>query len=460
MNCLTLLKVSEIDFDESPVNRTEMLGRVLFLIFNSDIPTYRSKPDLKDCEYVLGYFCEIMLRREEYIFTREYFLSVLEEFCKNRVIDLEVDVLFDLLCANNILVDYGNSFGFRFAYWIYYFAAHRMYDDKNFADFIFQSTRYVNYPAMIEFYTGIDRRREDALHILIADLKSSCNTIQQKIGLPAGFNPYRFARWQSSSKMLEQMQNEISDSVMDSKLPNSVKDQYADRHYHPDRPYYQNVKDVLNEYSFVVLIQAIRASSRALRNSDYVSPDVRRQLLDLIIEGWEQVSKVLVALSPLLAAQESATFDGANIVLWGNFGDSPEERFNRILSVLPNNVVSWFKDDLYSRKMGPLLIEQSSKEQDELRRHEVLLLLIKQRPRNWKTPVRKYIEDLPKDSFYLLDVYWRLYTEYQYSFASPSTLRDIRYFVKLVAAKHMVGSMGEKALRKVPNTLMPERLVD
>ncbi|MEE9345249.1 MAG: metallophosphoesterase [Methylococcales bacterium] len=34
LNCLTLLKVSEIGFDDSPVNRTEVIKRVLFLLFS------------------------------------------------------------------------------------------------------------------------------------------------------------------------------------------------------------------------------------------------------------------------------------------------------------------------------------------------------------------------------------------------------------------------------------------
>jgi hypothetical protein len=69
LNCLTLLKVSEIDFDESPVNRSEMIKRVLFLLFNiDDVPTYKTRPDLKDCEYVLGYFCEHLIRDGAYSF--------------------------------------------------------------------------------------------------------------------------------------------------------------------------------------------------------------------------------------------------------------------------------------------------------------------------------------------------------------------------------------------------------
>jgi len=460
LNCLTLLKVSEIDFDESPVNRTEMLKRVLFLIFNTEIPTYKSRPDLKDCEYVLGYFCEIMLRKNEYSFTRDDFLNVLGQFCKDRVIDLEVEVLFDMLHANNILVDHGNSFDFRFTYWIYYFAAHRMYHDKDFADFIFKDMRYANYPEMIEFYTGIDRRREDALNVLVKDIQVSSKKVQEKSGLPDELNPYRFAQWKPSAKMLGRMQSEIRDGVNDSKLPDSVKDQYADRRYEPARPYYQEVRDIFYDYSLVILMQVVRAASRALRNSDYVTPNIKRQLFDEIGEAWEQILKVLVALTPLLATEKTATFDGASFLLIGDFGDTPEKRFNNILGALPNNVVTWFKDDLFSHKMGPLLIERSNKENDDLKKHNILLLLIKQRPRDWVKQVQEYIESIAQNSFYLMDVYLRLCIEYEYSFASPDTLREIRYLIKTAAAKQISGSIGEKARNKVPDNALPERLVD
>ncbi len=460
LNCLTLLKVSEIDFDESPVNRTEMIKRVLFLIFNTEIPTYKSRPDLKDCEYVLGYFCEIMLRQSQYFFTRDDFLNTLGQFCKDRVIDLDVDVLFDMLYDHNILVDHGSIFNFRFAYWIYYFAAHRMYHDKDFADFIFKDMRYANYPEMIEFYTGIDRRREDALTVLIKDIQINRKKVQKKSGLPNELNPYRLARWKPSVKTLERMHSEISNGVKDSNLPSSVKDQYADRQYEPARPYYQGVRDIFYEYSLLILMQTVRAASRALRNSDYVSPNIKRQLLDEIGGAWKQILQVLVALTPLLATKKKATFDGANFLLLGNFGDTPEERFNMILSELPNNVVTWFKDDLLSHKMGPLLIERSNEESDDLKKHNFVLLLIKQRPRNWVMQVREYIKSISKNSFYLMDVYVQLYIEYEYSFTSPDTLREIKYLIKTAAAKQFFGAIGEKSRGKVPDAALPERLVE
>ncbi|MCK4503240.1 MAG: trypsin-like peptidase domain-containing protein, partial [Desulfuromonadales bacterium] len=78
LNCLTILKIYEAEFDDSPVNRTEMIGRVLFLLFNVDeIPHYKSRPDLKDTEYILGHFCEKLIKTNAYYFSREGFVEEL-----------------------------------------------------------------------------------------------------------------------------------------------------------------------------------------------------------------------------------------------------------------------------------------------------------------------------------------------------------------------------------------------
>ena len=85
------------------------------------------------------------------------------EYCKAQLLDLDVEVLFAFLAIKNILVRKGTDFGFRFSYWLYYFAAHRMHHDQVFSVFILSDGRYAAYPELIEFYAGIDRRRSDAV---------------------------------------------------------------------------------------------------------------------------------------------------------------------------------------------------------------------------------------------------------------------------------------------------------
>jgi len=459
LNCILLLKASEVYFEESPVNRAEMINRVLFLLFNvDDIPTYKIKPDLKDCEYVLGYLCEQMIRESNYFFTRDYFINELECCCKTCFIDLEVQVVFDVLAANHIVVSRGDQFSFRFAYWLYYFAAHRMHHDKNFAEYILAEKRYANYPEIIEFYTGIDRRREDALQVMIDDVRATCDKVKERCGFES-FNPYKFAQWRPSVATLEQMKSEIADGVKNSKLPASIKDSYADRTYDPTRPYHQEIRSILEKYSFDYMAQTMRAGGRALRNSDYVNPETKRQLLVEIMRCWEQVSTVLLVLVPLLIRRGKASFDGSGFFLAGNFGNTLEERFQTLLNELPANVVGWFKDDLFSQKMGPLLFDQLMNETNNLVKHELILLLIAQRPRGWKEPVYKYIIDNNKNSFYLWDVYRTLRSEYRYSFASDTTLSDVRFLIQMAIAKHDSGSKmpGINLIKKYKNAV-PNRL--
>lgn len=463
LNCLTLLKVSEVDFDESPVNRTEMIKRVLFLLFNMDhIPTYKVRPDLKDCEYVLGRFCEIMIRENKLTFTREYFLAQLKQFCKEKVLDLEVQVVFDVLHANNILIKQNGEFRFRFTYWIYYFAAQRMHQDKIFADFIYEDMRYASYPEIIEFYTGIDRRRDDAISILARDIKSTYNKVVNKCGISNDLNPYKFAKWLPSPEVVEKMQNEISDGVKDSKLPESVKDRYADRHYDSSRAYNQDIMNIFEEYSLVLLTQSMRAAAKALRNSDYVDPELKHDMIQLILQCWEHLTQVLIILSPILASKGYVNYQGVGFLFNSDFGESEEERFNAILSAIPINLIYWFKDDLYSRKMGPLLISQFNKEEGDLRKHELVLLLINTRPRGWKSVVQNYIASTQKNSFYLADVCSCLRSEYRYSYASSKELSDIKYLIKMAIAKHDLGKKkpGVKWINKISDNVIPKRQID
>jgi len=459
-NCFTLLKVSEKHFDESPVNRTKMIEMVLVVLFDMDgIPTYKIKPDLKDCEYVLGRFAEKLIKNSVFSFSREEFISDLKKFCTDKLIDLEVEVVFDVLTLNNIIVKNDFNYIFRSSFWVYYFAAKRMHNDKDFCDYIFNSKKYIACPEIIEFYTGIDRNRTDALEILCKDIKTTCDIVFTKVGIPDNINPFIHAHWHPTEEHIEKMHKEIGDSVLSSGLPESVKDQYADRNYNQIRPYNQSIQQIFEQYSLHKLMQEIKASSRALRNSDYVDPEIKKRIFQEILRSWEQLSKVLFALTPILASKGHATFEGAGFELSGDFGDTFEERVKRILIVNPTNVVGFFKEDIYSGKLGPLLFDHFNKEQNPIRKHHLALLIIFERPREWKNQIEQYIISLNKNSFFLFDTVNALRAKYRYGFIDGDNLRKIEYLIKMGLAKHHFGDKkpGLDKIRQISNENLPKR---
>jgi hypothetical protein len=261
------------------------------------------------------------------------------------------------------------------------------------------------------------------------------------------------------------MQEEIGESVLKSGLPEEVKDRYADKSYNQLHPYQQQIVEIQNifeEYSLYNLMQEIKATSRALRNSDYANPELKKELLNEILRSWLQLSKVLFALAPVLAAKGNAFFEGAGFRLGGDFGNTFEERLRNVLFVNLTNVVGMFKDDIYSGKIGPLLYDRFEKESNPLIKQQLALLIIFGRPREWRQQIDKYIVALPKDSFFLYEIVNVLRAQYRFAFVNENELREIGFVIKKGLAKHEFGAKKHwiDKISSIPNSALPKRECD
>jgi len=442
LNCLTLLKVWEQDFEESPVNRAEMLRRVLHMIFDSEnSPIYRLQADLKDCEYLLGSFSELLVKEGRLNFTRHEYSTRCNEYTTKMLVDVEYDVILDVLIENQIVVRNGSELKFRFAYWIHYFAAHRMHHDAAFRNYVMNDFAYVRFPEIVEFYTGIDRRRNDAVKQLAEDLSSLCIDVGKKCGIPANATYFGLARWRMAEPDLKQLRKEVASGVLLSNLPDSLKDEYADRDYNTAKPYRQEIELILTSYSYDRLTRALRAASRALRNSDFATPDLKRKLFASIMVCWQQAAALLMAIAPMLAKTGNANFDGTGFNLSESFNKiDPDNRINAIINVIPFNVSKWFREDLASPKVGPVIADYVKTSSADLGRHHAILILIAHRPRGWKRIVADYIAGVTPDSFFIFDCFQRLVEAYRFSDCSQSELQKMRELAQMALAKHDTGT--------------------
>lgn len=440
-NCLAILKASsKIGVEHSSINRTKLLDTILSIIFEEyDIPTYKSKkPDIKDCTYVLGYFCELLLKQSDFEFTEEYFKKELRGFCENNYIELDLNYLFQVLVDNAIFAKRLDVFFFKNVYWVFYFIAHRMNLNVNFKENIYEEKLYVDFPEIIEFYTGIDRNKEDAIKVLLSDIKETLTNVRDKVKIPENLNPYNSISWEPNVESLEKEEEKISRNVISSGLPDELKDKYNDKHYDQIRPYSQVINSVMKDYSFRVLMRQITASSRVLRNSDFVDSDLKKEFLDEIMNGWNEVTKLLIILTPILAEKGNAAFEGARFELDDedfNISDDEEKKLRVLLSV-PTNVVNFFKNDLFSSKMGPLICGKAANENNSLLKHELMLLIANERPKNWNTTIDKYIVELDKNSFFLSDIAMTLKTQFNYHVTEVNERRILGTLMHKCRAKH------------------------
>jgi predicted MPP superfamily phosphohydrolase len=447
LNCLLILKLFEQSFDDSPVNRTEMIGRVLWLFFYqfNKIPKYATCPDLKDCESALGFFCEWLIRSEKKSFLKNDFFRKVQEYCSLTMLDLDIEFLFVFLATEHFFVKKGTELEFRFNYWLYFFAAHRMHHNSDFAEFILADRRYSNFPEIIEFYAGIDRRRSDAVNHLIEDLKNMNADFLKRTGIPEEFNPLKYALWTPNSASLEKIKQEVDRNMAESALPSVVKDAIADQSYNRAKPYNQDVINFINESSLIQMVQSMKGAARVLRNSDYVSPELKIMLLEQVLSCWVRVCQILAILSPILAHQRAAIFEGMGFFLDKSFDDySQNEIREKIIIAIVDNVVGWYQYDLFSKKMGTLFSEYNRSNGSSLEELLVLLVMVRQRPPNWEKEVERFVIREQKNSFYLNKVFYALLYEYKTGFSTEKNLHELKRLAAMSLAKHETGS-------KIPN---------
>jgi hypothetical protein len=189
LNCYTLLRVLDSNYNEKLLNKSKLLKAILFVLFtdSESFSFLADRPEVDECTYVLGMFCKDLVKQGTRYFDSATIAPLLRETCKSKSIVLNVDSMLELLLENNILVEEGNQMAFRHRYWIFYFAAEWMQHDDDFRRFILTERNYVNYPEIIEFYTGIDGMRKDAMETLLSDLNSLINEVDKNVGIDRSF---------------------------------------------------------------------------------------------------------------------------------------------------------------------------------------------------------------------------------------------------------------------------------
>lgn len=406
LNCHTLLRVLDSSYNEKLLNKSKLLKAILFVLFtdSASFSYLNEKPEVEECAFVMGCFCKDLVMQRTRTFDASTFVTKLSDICKTNCIVLNVKAMLDVLLENNILVRRESNFEFRHRYWIFYFAAEWMHHDDKFKQFVLEDRNYVNYPEVIEFYSGIDGKRADAMERLLSDLTSLIDQVDKKIGIEHSFDPLSRLLWNPSDKYIQHTRSQIAEKVESSNLPADIKDKHADGRYRSVAPYDQSISSFLKDFSVLSLLQSIKAASRALRSSPFVDVDLKHRVTSAILQGWEEISKVVFWISPLLAKEGRAIHDGFALRLAEGFSADLDQRFKEIITANPFNIVRILSDDLASRKIGPLLDDCFQATDSKLQKHMLVLFIVTVRPIGWYDTTLNYINLLNPKSFYLGDL--------------------------------------------------------
>ena len=457
LSCATLLTVFKDSFDRNPVNRTDVLENILNIVFdNTRLPNYRTnRPDAKDCNFCMGYFCSTLIKNHLQFFSRDEFAKGIREFCDKKNYDIDVEQLFDILCYNKIIIEDHRKYKFHFTFWVYYFVASWMLVDEEYAKEMLDNQQYTHYPEVLEFYTGKDRRRKNAVETLITDLSVASRSVQAKTGMKEQDDPFAFLRFNQTKEHQDEIIERIESDVQQSNLPQSVKDQTADLNYNPSAAFHQEVFKVYSDFSVGYLVNITRIGSKVLRNSDQLDAEPKQRLLMELVSAMKVLSSIIYLVSPLFSKQGFIQLSEFGFKLTKNFFEMEEKvRTIAILVTIPYNLTMMFKEDIFSSKLSPVFISALSAEKDKVKRHLLASLLVYKQPEGWINALTNYMDTIGANSYYLGTLLDLMISVLQLGELEESEQSRMRSLIRMAIYKNNNGRLPSSSgeLRKIALT--------
>lgn len=167
-------------------------------------------------------------------------------------------------------------------------------------------------------------------------------------------------------------------------------------------------------------------------------------------------------MAPALAMEGKAGYDDFRLHLDDSFnthsGDKRQLLID-IMSALPHNIVTWYKDNIYSSKLADLLFEKIENEPNPVIKHILINLTVYEQPERWELVVRKYMEKVDKRSFYFGDTLSSLRIMYAKGAMSDSNIAKTKNLILLgytkLASKD--DKMNPSLIKNVEPGVLPQR---
>lgn len=429
-------------FEKRPINRTKVMDNVLRSVFdNPGILTYGDDIDDENCKFIMGFFCQHLIEQNRMFFTEEEFVSICKPFAEKQYNSTNLHDLLRVLLNNQIIEPINGQLQFKLICWVSYFAANRMVDDPSFTELMFAQKNAIYNVDLIDFYTGINGRNSETVTKIAEVLDGLSKMVYEHLGIDDEFNPFSDIKWRLNETEEGITQKRLEEKIQSSRMPDDIKEAMADSSFDSVRPYSQQIYTFLDKYEVRNLMQLITSASRALRNSEFVNPDLKERLAENIFLGWEVVMRVLVYISPLMAKNGFGSLGGANFKLDDTFSKDYAECLKQIIIAMPYNIILWYKNDFYSDKLTLLLKKYLIEHKNEIIRHLVALIICSARPRDFEKLVSSYIRTIGKNTYFLGDLYTSLRFNYSFDFMSGYELKQTENLIKSCYMKHRTGSI-------------------
>jgi len=414
-NAFTVLMITDIfakDGVYNPLNRAKLVKRYFEEIFNKDGDSYgyTEELDFEDNMHLLTEFTGSLLDQDEFSFTADSWEEFCIDFKKRFGGKWRASDALDFYIGKQIFKKGIQKYHFSQGMWTWYFLALKANKDQDFKKRILKDRRYLAFPQVIEFASGLSRNDSALLDVLSDDLSACITNYRAESKLSEDFRPYDDFVLSAEEKSLEEFNRTLVQQVSQS-VPNvSHLDEQADELYNFGQPFEQIVKSTIYTENLIRLFKALETTALCIRNLDQNLLEERLKACKLYLDGLELFSQAWFLSIPTLVRNGRAYVSGMAFVL--NYEadplmvlKSPEEEFRRrelnVILATPGRISETMLESLGSARLWADMEAPDDFDVSDFSKILLCMAHIELKNIEWFDDVLRYINYFDQSSIYL-----------------------------------------------------------
>ncbi len=231
-----ILFVIEHEREYQPINKATLIQDFIEILISKS-PQEELLPggiDFRNIEDLLANMAKYLVETSEIRISLDDALMHLNDYFSSRGLPIRggVQTILDFLIQRGVLVQQGDLVSFRSIAFFEYFVAKQMIEDTEFYEVIIGEDGYLKYANSIDYLTGLVRKNEDLLSLIMERLKKNIEMLYERLGLHE-ISISKFGEIELNKSLIESIPEDEKENFVEklraSRLTEEIKDAIYDR---------------------------------------------------------------------------------------------------------------------------------------------------------------------------------------------------------------------------------------
>jgi hypothetical protein len=404
-NVIMYLTILYREGDFHPINRVEIVNKYLLEMLRRPSDAYIDSFNAKNKLDVISSFVFELSKAKKYQFTEADWFLFCGDHKRSTYTNFDDRSLLSELLTSRILVRLGPTLAFKYRFFHVFFLGRYVATRPKVLQEVIDQSKYLDHECLVEVITELTSDNDPLVSDIVAKLGGALSEFDERY-VPETFDPFAQLQWPADPKEEEKLWTPLTKAIAEGPRNPSDIDEIKRSIVEENRASNQVV--IVQKYDQLErrLVALHGALVEALRNSDNLNGEIKRQAVLTALKAYFRIYKIGLIFAPAIAEKafyfwHGILFSFEDKAHLESLGDKNRKLWT-VMNGVRISVTNKIAEQMGSKKLGEVFnLFARDKQIAGYLRVLNFSCLIRAKPNGWMSAVQETIANTDRKEFFL-----------------------------------------------------------